>query len=40
VEELAELLVVEFDDAEGTPKLNPTGGGRIQRKHFRPHALV
>jgi len=28
VEELAEVLAVDFDDAEGIPRLKPDGGGR------------
>ena len=34
VKELAEVLAVDFDDAEGIPKLNPIGGGRTKKKHF------
>ena len=33
VEELAEVLAVDFGDAEGTPKLK-LGGGRMKNKRF------
>ncbi|KAH9981774.1 hypothetical protein BJV77DRAFT_354177 [Russula vinacea] len=34
VEELAEVLAVDFDDAEGIPKLNPNWRWEDQEQHF------
>ena len=40
VEELAEVVAIDFDDPEGIARLNPVGGGRMKNKRFWLHVPV